>query len=1419
MAMMGLKCIRKNTPLMILLNLHWGNKKMRHYSDYFTVPQDYRPNMTREAINETPERWLDFYPHPEFEDFISTLLAVLESGDKSVWLTGNYGTGKSNAALVVQKLFMDDEHRVKSWLAANSNVLSDSVPIKEKLFARRADSTLVVYDYNASGMGPTEDFLVRLEKGIIAALRNERGLTVPAKSNLDSVIERLKREGADFFATRDKIQNRLAYLHSGIKTINQLIDELNKEHKKTDVPTRLLEDVQQVFHEDKIYLDIDVPTFRKWIQTILEANNFRSIVYIFDEFHPFIDANKAQLKTFEDVTETPGVNRFFLVPVTHMQISAYLAEGSDNAMKANDRFYFRKLQMPNDTAFKLAKHAMKESPAPHLVNEWKTERDNLWTSISGVVDKFQDDVKRESFYNILPIHPMAAFLLKFLSEYAKSNQRSLFEYLKGSADGHEFQDFIATGGPEVDNKQFLTVDYLWKYFIERKDLGVNDKITSIGLAYTQIRDREFSNQTDDAVELRVLKTVLLFCLLEQLASDGNERLKPTVENIELSFKGDGAIADPAGIVRDLAEKHCFSVVNGNIELFTTSVGGAELQEKIAKFEDGFHDFLSPKVTSMLETYTKSYRASHSGNRFEIRTSDVSHTTLNNINTTTRDKFGKDQNKDDGSVCLWFVIAKNSDEQLRIPEKINSLLAQLRDHRILMFTFPSLSFCHNNQNLWNEYIRGQAQLSLENTDAAKKPIRTSLERIEKEWFDEIKKQSASIVVYAYSVISGRVEANDTSWSAFKDLLSNYVRKSMPNCVDYLTSQITAFGNSGLKGWALAGISFNAVSGPQGQLVKGFKGQNISDTDDWFIQNPNHPLAHIHALFEKKIANTIGKASTLSVRKVYIELQRAPYGMRYNILSAFVLGFVLRDILKKNYQWTDFVQTKPLTDVILAEIIEYVVSENQKGKEKLICRLSKEDKAFIEKAPSMFGVTTLQDATIESVLNQIQNRIEDVSNRVPLWILPEYVSSVDSSQAETISTILGNVCTAFTTSSKGKTEERSNAVQDVGTAILNAPDIVNVIAGFVKSENFAKAFELYVDRTNPSLAQLATEIGDYSHDYCRAILDKSAEAAGWIWKPADISNEIEEMLHEYEVIKLAKPLCGFPNFVVYKSAVDALRNAITQTNHLPKVMIEAAYPALASFLTAVSQNGEAQDINVALSQNLENITKLFFDPIKTVSVSLLKLRLNGSAIADPELLNILNRAPSGFNMDETTFLNGIRVQIEDCAKHSVVSNLKVEWERLASGSKSPDQWALDNKIPARFLLGGLAETYDILNAIAQPEKFAAVRLSELLEISRETTAISVEECQKAFLAETVPQKYGKFNISLASLIDFLREEHGKQPNYWPRRPDISKFVRRQYKDTFAPQIAEKIRGKSAEELKRRILQLAQENEDLGLLFWED
>ena len=225
--------------------------------------------------------------------------------------------------------------------------------------------------------------LVRLEKGVITALR-ERDLFVPAMSNHERLLERVKREGTHFFETRDRIQSRLAYLNPGFTNVEQLEHAL----KNDEVSSALISEIEVVLQEDSIYLDIDVKMFRNWINEILSSNNLKSIVYIFDEFHPFIEANKEQLKPFEDVTESPGTNRFFLVPVTHLDLTDYVAEKSETAKRANDRFYFRKLEMPNDTAFRLAKHTMVERQGEDIAVEWKEEKGGLWDSVNYVVNKF-----------------------------------------------------------------------------------------------------------------------------------------------------------------------------------------------------------------------------------------------------------------------------------------------------------------------------------------------------------------------------------------------------------------------------------------------------------------------------------------------------------------------------------------------------------------------------------------------------------------------------------------------------------------------------------------------------------------------------------------------------------------------------------------------------------------------------------------------------------------------------------------------------------------------------------------------------------------------------------------------------------------------------------------------------------------------
>lgn len=1401
--------------------------ELRHYKDFFTVPATYRANMTREAINATPDTWMDFYPHVTFINLLNTLFDEA----RPVWITGNFGTGKSNAALVIQKLFMDDMSRVDKWFQDNQNVITNGDALRTKLFEEREAGTLVVYDYNASGIGPNAEFLVRLEKGVFSALE-EYGFIIPVKkANLELVIDRLYREGENFFKTRDSMQSEMKSLRSEIHSMEQLVALLHEEsaiesaaENTAKTPTHYLEDVQAVFRKDDIYLNIDVPTFRAWIQDVLEANHLKRIIYIFDEFSEFIDANSAQLKTFEDVTEVPDVNHFYLVPVTHKEPKAFLGENAPGAKRAKDRFYFRNLEMPNDIAFRLAAHAMKPVKNDEIAHEWKNEKDKLWNSVRTVIDRFTDPptsaayVAHQSFYDILPIHPMTAFLLKFLSEHARSNQRSIFEYLKGSAEGREFQEFITIGSPSIAHAQFLTPDYLWKYFMERSDAGQSREITEIKLEYERIVTREYRNYPDTHEEIRVLKTVLLFSLLSRLAPGGHERLVPTVENVELSFRGDGTVMDVRRILKDMSEnKHCFSIVDGSIDLYSSTVGGDELQKKMTEFDGQFHDLLSPFCQKAFEDHTKSARGGFSAERFDIRVSDIGHTTRINIQSATREKYSEGLAKDTASVCLWFVVAKDRTEQLQVREKSESLLTNLRDHRIIMFSFPDNTFCKENTNLWNEFVSLYAKYMLENNTAARDQIKQNYESIANKWTATLRESGTAIDMRYYDTVKDCIVCERYSWSQMKSFLHSYIERTLDACPDTLTEQITVYGNKALKQWALAGIRFTGTA-QMGQFVNSLKAKGVSVSDEWFASHPEHVFSKIRSLLEKKYSNTVGKGTVLSLRKVYIELQRAPYGLRYNCLSAFTLGFCSAWMLQKNCQWTNNQLTRPLDDETLAEIIEATVSD-KKATEKFICRLSKEDKAFARHASQMFGLAPFEDSTPLKTLEAVSAEVEITSMKVPLWVLADYIRTTDP-ENEKAASVLDKLCTALRISSKGNSDEKTNAITEIGEMILGDSTLIDTISGYTKCATYLLAFRNYVDRADPELRILAERIEDQSYQYCDMILNDAAPTSGWLWNQSDITSLIEKAHGKYQFISSVRDLLHLTGYAPYDDILRRLIDRIDESG-LPYAIIGEKYPVISRLITELNGNRDVFLLLNTLENCKELLSLLCNDPQKKTVMMIVRERTGDLKIEDNDLANILAEIATSsnysVNMSTDAYIKLIHKAVEMNVRNLLVRKVTQEWCRI-SRMTSVSEWHSETKLPVWAVFAKMDDRDDFVRLILTPNMFATDMLAQKLSLLETMPEIDIADCQNAFMSKMIPVGYRKLGIKLSSLLKYLETKFGTNPDRWPMQPDIMDFIREQYQAELAPNVVSKLKSSNADTLKERILELAKTDPDIGLKFFE-
>ena len=131
----------------------------------------------------------------------------------------------------------------------------------------------------------------------------------------------------------------------------------------------------------------------------------------------------------------------------------------------------------------------------------------------------------------MPIHPMAALILKNIASAFKSNQRSMFDFIKtnNDEDVKAFQYFIDHTGP-LDSHPLLTVDMLWDFFYEKGRDNLTADIRLILDTFQQQKDLR-----DD--EQAVLKAILIMQAIDQRLGGTIDLFKATNPNLGYVFEG------------------------------------------------------------------------------------------------------------------------------------------------------------------------------------------------------------------------------------------------------------------------------------------------------------------------------------------------------------------------------------------------------------------------------------------------------------------------------------------------------------------------------------------------------------------------------------------------------------------------------------------------------------------------------------------------------------------------------------------------------------------------------------------------------------------------------------------------------------------------------------------------------------------
>lgn len=1387
-----------------------------YYKDYFEIKPEHSSVMTRDKINEKPEKWLDFYPHDTFLNIVLNLLTQFDRGNRSLWITGAYGTGKSHAALVLQKLFMDDESRVEMWFSNRKHILNDNVV--EGIRKWRKKSILVVYEYGSDNISTPSQFMMRIQRAIRKACK-DNDYIIPTMCHDEKLLARIQEQEVHFFKKRDEIQNKLAHLTNDIKTYVQLKTRCDKD------ASDLLRDVEIVLEYDSVYLPFDADQLLNWVKEIIKINSIGKIVFLWDEFSSYIDKNSRELKAFEMMAEPKALQcGFHFVPITHMGINAYLADGANSAKKANDRYHFCQLEIPPNTVFMLGEDAFRiKDPS------WSDEKEVLWSGVSFlvqnyVIGKMPEGVIAKDFKRILPLHPMAAFLLMHLSTTVGSNVRSFFDYLMNTTEQSEFQKFITEGGPSIPDRQYLMVDYLWHYFIERDDLGQDSHIYEIRSEFYSKKNHLQKNTSEE----RVFKAVLLYSLMSKMGKGGgNALLMPTVENLIRAFEGDGAVINVKSILENLKERNCFSIFNGQIMPFQSST-----VIDVSIFRSRFTSLVADHTCNEIKRKIDSY-----GDKLRFVIQGADGDTINPSDIKHKEDYGEGTPLGGNKILICNLFAKDHKGKLEIPGKVKKLVKQFSHLRIIFLTFPDITFCDTNKNHWETFIEliARASPNLTTDQGTKKSYESRSKEIIDQWNQRITNPTVHINAYvANPQLEGEPYVFDTTWGGLKELillqLGNWFEYNIDRDSGY---PVSAFDGkaTGLSAWALAGI-VNNPSSKFGTLIKNLEKNRITFETNWFEQNHTHRLTKIHDFCLRRLDYAVGKGTQFSLRKLYIELQRAPYGFERNGFSAFILGFVLKGWLNKKLQWTNGQMTNPLDENTLAEMIGDVVGDNGNNllkAEKRICKLSEEEKSFTKHVSQLFDMPYDSSATPESVLSSLGEHISLRTGGVPLWMLPPYLCFIETETVqEEICEVINKLCEVLPKSSKSILL-RTESIKVIGDKLKKTEGLFEAIQKYLNPEKFQEVFHTYVDQREPELTTLAKNVYDNRGAYYQSISEKFRQDASWLWNEGDVSGVLTDVKSQYEVIRETQQLFGNMPYMSFNEALERLSKLLYNENKISVSALSSKYPFVSQLGRLVCnvklQGNELKELVVLLIQHNKIIRELFLDPVKTRQIDFLKclFRDSGKTITDIEwkliLQNLTNRAKS----EEHIFNQNAWSEIETILIDSEGTKLREVWN-LETSSSSPSSWSEKTGMPAEILFDDSFVVRDVLSIIETPERYTTSQIKDA-RIIIETKLIPFEielDLSDRFIKRFLSSRYLILDISAVSLRDYLFQKLGNKPNEWRDSSEyehvISAFVKINYDTTLRPLIEERVQALDDATAKTTLLNLIKKSPEVGIELFE-
>lgn len=1374
------------------------------YCEYFDVNEKYFPCIDESAIN-SGAAWDTTYPHQTFIDLLNRTEKMLSGNtNRSIWIHGAYGTGKSQCAYTLKKLLEVPETEVRNYWNKFEPLKKNPV-LLEKLIGHKAQGIVTAYRYASGSVSTPQQLFFAVQESIKKALDVHEVSYKGENSLKESVISWLEdpihNQFIDALLQKPKWMSTFSQSSAG-EIINTL--------KKSSDVSSLMDDIFSLAAEEGITaLNLSADSLRKWIIDIIDKNNIK-LVLIWDEFSDYFRQNSTSLGEFQKIVSICQEKPFYFVIVTHPLSS--LAKEYDSSDKTNpwsvvkQRFDQVEITLPDNIAFELIGHAFSVKPAAKA--NWKQMTEDLNSDVTNArkaVIKATNINDQNVMRDILPIHPIAALVLKNIASAFQSNQRSMFDFIKTpkDMDVNAFQWFIQNTSP-LSDRPFLTVDMLWDFFYEKGKDYLSSDIRLILDTFQQ------QAQLNDKEKI-VLKTVLIMQSIDQRLGGVLPILKPTDQNLSYAFEGD------TGELESSCKSIAKALVNKGILIENPIANGKKVYSAAVLAGDG----------AKIEAFKKEIREKQGTTAKLVSEGAAVATALSlppalklryaeldsgKLPVVTMSDFKKVMDVLKSQDVDWhfyavLALAKTDEEAQSFRTLIKKIIADPAYKNIAVIDALSTPLGLEAFEQYVDYSAMSMYYSGNNGQQSKENAKKAKDVLERDWKDRI--HNGQFIVFTYANQDGEKAAGA---GAVHTIMQTIVLKRFKHVQDFTKGlSETQLKLTTPKPVAKYGMGVMAIKGLISGCEKFVLGKFWSKKEYW----KDEELAGEHIVIIKKsvdkmIDDAFNSSGKISIGEIYDYLETT-YGFSVCNLSAFITGFLLKEYSSEPYRSMDAEGHRDsMTPDKLSEMIGNYIGKNPKA--TYIVNLTPEEKAFYELTENAWNITANTCSSPQQAGTLVLAKMRDLS--YPVWCLED----MDTAG-------VFDLVKLYIKLVQSEGDKAHDVANEIGKIAIQRPSSAQNLKALLTLDNCKKGMHIFLERfENGKLLNVAKEIN--AEDSVLSDIKKLFNvqySALWIGSTGE--DEIRKLITEYEVVKSTNI---FLNVTVRskEAAFKTWRETLKFIGFSCE-SIKAKKPALDKFFYNLLRIANYEDM---LPDNM----KSFLDEMTNHNAEIRDVLGNTLAVfidiyapylegfTDTECEEIKNSITSEMFTISSTASNAIvKKAAEDYRKNQVKSQLYKLWSDKSGGSKNPRVWSEKYRTPIlccvnASLYAEAKKAFATLNSSTQSEADIKEALAFIKEADFFDEIASADYRDKCFAKRII----GDYT-SLISDIDAVRdtlESTGISAYEWNDNPtimsNVSSMAAAEYNAGGSDKVVDIIEGMNDAELKKWLTDIVRKDMGLGV-----